>query len=282
MKEGSGRVVDEYNFTLVNTTKKSFEDEQFIYPSQAQQVFYSKDPIKIGWSVVCRWKPRDTYDIPTLPTDEVVASDDAVMPSENSGGTRVEFMDDVNDNALWLRRELGTDVRENATKSHKHARDTIYSSGGATRNRRIILLGTTEGKRSTKKNFIGTSAKHKMAGIDPTDPRALNSVLDKVYKGHHGGYERGLGIGWSRRKHNVGATSSRNENDHLSAQLEEALVVISQLKESDQEKFAHIIQMEKQMQVFTEFMKASNRNMTSSSQDFTDSEVGETQPMPPS
>ncbi|KAG9447261.1 hypothetical protein H6P81_013389 [Aristolochia fimbriata] len=41
MKEGSRRVVDEYNFTLVNTTKKSFEDEPFIYPSQAQQVFYS-------------------------------------------------------------------------------------------------------------------------------------------------------------------------------------------------------------------------------------------------
>ncbi|KAG9450330.1 hypothetical protein H6P81_010295 [Aristolochia fimbriata] len=123
---------------------------------------------------------------------------------------------------------------------------------------------------------------HGIEGVDPTDPRALSSVLDKVYKGHHGGYERGLGTGWSRRKHSVGATSSRNENNQLSAQLEEALVVISQLKESNQEKSAHIIQMEKQMQVFTEFMEASNRNMASSSQDFTDSDVGETQPMPPS
>ncbi|KAG9450323.1 hypothetical protein H6P81_010288 [Aristolochia fimbriata] len=375
MKEGRGRVVDEYNFTLVNTTKKSFEDEPFIYPSQAQQVFYSKDPIKIGWSVVCRWKPIDTYDIPTLPTDEVVTSDKAVMPSENSGGTRVEFMDDVDDNALWLRKELGTSVRENAAKSHKHARDTIYSSGGATRNRRIILLGMAEGKRKydfvdsekkvvcddmaieamkplvqkylkkwrayLKKNCfkkvaekdisgspntrvtdeewdnivkywknednikvaqtnkqnrshaqgthtLGTraiarhynderqkkgrnfdilesyvSAHHckkggnvctwaevvekfrGIEGIDPTDPRALSSVLDKVYKSRHGGYERGLGTGWSRRKHNVGATSSRNENDQLFSQLEEALLVISQLKESDQEKSAHMIQMEK-------------------------------------
>ncbi|KAG9453276.1 hypothetical protein H6P81_006180 [Aristolochia fimbriata] len=119
-------------------------------------------------------------------------------------------------------------------------------------------------------------------GIDPTDPHALSSVLDKVYKGHHGGYERGLGTRWSRRKHRVSATFSRNKNDQLSAQLEEALVVISQLKESDQEKFVDIIQMEKQTQVFLEFMEASNRNMASSSLDFTDSEVGETQPMPPS
>ncbi|KAG9450413.1 hypothetical protein H6P81_010378 [Aristolochia fimbriata] len=82
--------------------------------------------------------------------DEVVTCDEVVMPSENSRDTRAEFMDDVDDNVLWLHRELGTGVRAEVVEKFRGIED-----------------------------------------IDPTDPRAPSSVLDKVYKGHHGGYERG-------------------------------------------------------------------------------------------
>ena len=58
-----GLSVDDYNFMSVNTTKTSFEDEPFILTTQAQQVYYSKDPLKEEWSVVSRWKPRDIYEV---------------------------------------------------------------------------------------------------------------------------------------------------------------------------------------------------------------------------
>ena len=31
------------------------------------------------------------------------------------------------------------------------------------------------------------------------EPTALVPALDVVFGGHHGGYERGIGIGWSRQ-----------------------------------------------------------------------------------
>mgnify|MGYP003581003885 CR=1 FL=1 len=52
MKKGIGRVIDGVDYTLVNSSNHTYEDEPFIYPSQAQQIFYSKDPIDPSWSVV--------------------------------------------------------------------------------------------------------------------------------------------------------------------------------------------------------------------------------------
>ena len=64
MTPNKGLVIDEFNFTSVNTTRQSYEDEPFILPTQVQQVYYSKDPSKKDWSVAMRWKPRDTYELP--------------------------------------------------------------------------------------------------------------------------------------------------------------------------------------------------------------------------
>ncbi|KAG9447262.1 hypothetical protein H6P81_013390 [Aristolochia fimbriata] len=226
------------------------------------------------------------------------------MPSEYSGGTRVEFMNDVDDNALWLRRELGTGVQRKydivdgekkvvcddmvieamkplVQKYLKNWRaylkknffdkvaeedqsgspdttvmdkewDNIVKYWKDEDNIKVAQMNKQNRSHAQATHTLGTRSiaevVEKFCGIkdiDPTDPRAPSSILDKVYKVYHGGYERGLGTGWSRKKHSIGVTSSRNENDQLSTQLEEAFVVISQLKESDQEKSAHVIQMEK-------------------------------------
>ncbi|MQL70513.1 hypothetical protein Taro_002825, partial [Colocasia esculenta] len=46
-----------------------------------------------------------------------------------------------------------------------------------------------------------------------SDPSILTPILDDVYNGHHGGYERGRGLGWSRGawRHNMSSEAS-NEN----------------------------------------------------------------------
>ena len=58
---------DEFGFTLVNFThllhsKQQASDEPFILESQAQQVFYVRDPVEDDWNVVLKMKPRDIYE----------------------------------------------------------------------------------------------------------------------------------------------------------------------------------------------------------------------------
>ncbi|KAG9451492.1 hypothetical protein H6P81_011457 [Aristolochia fimbriata] len=52
----------------------------------------------------------------------------------------------------------------------------------------------------TKREFIGETQ------LDTTSDRGL--VLDKMFHGHHGGYERGQGSGWSQGKCSVSASST--------------------------------------------------------------------------
>lgn len=121
MNEGSGLVVDEFKLITVNTTRFTFEDEPFIFPSQAQQVYYSKDPVREGWSVVCQWKPRDTYEVPIIETEEEKNEDETFLRNMEptiSNNTLIS-----NDNEVsWVRRELGigTQIDEKElTEAHK-------------------------------------------------------------------------------------------------------------------------------------------------------------------
>ncbi|KAG9439918.1 hypothetical protein H6P81_020083 [Aristolochia fimbriata] len=53
--------------------------------------------------------------------------------------------------------------------------------------------------------------------VSSQDPKDLGPILDEVYNGHHGGYERGLGEGWSRAKNTTAVASSQK-----ASQLQEA------------------------------------------------------------
>lgn len=60
---------DKYGYTLVNFshlmhTGEKIGHEPYIFPNQAEQVFYAEDKDKenSGWSVVMKMKPRDIYD----------------------------------------------------------------------------------------------------------------------------------------------------------------------------------------------------------------------------
>ena len=82
MTPNKGLVIDEFNFTSVNTTRQSYEDEPFILPTQVQQVYYSKDPSKKDWSVAMRWKPRDTYELPVEVNMEEANHENALEKGE--------------------------------------------------------------------------------------------------------------------------------------------------------------------------------------------------------
>lgn len=64
---GRGIKKDKYGYTLVNFshpihTGEKVGHEPFIFPNQADQVFYIEDKLNPGWSVVMKMKPRDIYD----------------------------------------------------------------------------------------------------------------------------------------------------------------------------------------------------------------------------
>ncbi|KAG9458151.1 hypothetical protein H6P81_002659 [Aristolochia fimbriata] len=109
-KHGSGSRIDEFDFTMVNITLQSFEDEPFIYPFQAQQDFYSKDPVKSDWSVVCRWKLRDTYEVPPVDVDVIVQGDEASLQDQDVGIRDIE--NNIEEDVTWVRKEQGVGVRD--------------------------------------------------------------------------------------------------------------------------------------------------------------------------
>ncbi|KAG9450053.1 hypothetical protein H6P81_010018 [Aristolochia fimbriata] len=83
--------------------------------------------------------------------------------------------------------------------------------------------------------------------VESQDTRDLSIVLDKVYGRHHGGYERGLGTGWSRRREKIVVSSSEKVNT-LSTQLEQAHEEIMALKERERERDERERQSAEQMQ----------------------------------
>ncbi|MQL74493.1 hypothetical protein Taro_006860 [Colocasia esculenta] len=110
MNVGVGLLVDEFKLTSANTTRSTFEDEPFIFPSQVQQVYYSDDPLKLGWSVFCQWKPRDTFEVPINETQDEENEDATffrgIEPTMSSGDLEASDND-----VSWVRRELGIGTR---------------------------------------------------------------------------------------------------------------------------------------------------------------------------
>ncbi|MQL74484.1 hypothetical protein Taro_006826 [Colocasia esculenta] len=65
-----------------------------------------------------------------------------------------------------------------------------------------------------------------------SDPCILSPILDIVYKGHHGGYERGRGLGWSRAVpwSKLEATASNESVQHLTHELQNARAEIEAMQ----------------------------------------------------
>ncbi|MQL68224.1 hypothetical protein Taro_000515 [Colocasia esculenta] len=96
-----------------------------------------------------------------------------------------------------------------------------------------------------------------------SDPSVLTLVLDAVYNGHHGGYERGRGLGWSRVawSHNM-ANEARNDNirrltvelENTQSELQNAMAEIQGVRARERE-------MEARQQEQVEAMQAREREM---------------------
>ncbi|CAL1395173.1 unnamed protein product [Linum trigynum] len=97
-----GMQQDEFGFTSVNFSRLihtgyNLNDDPFIFSSQVDQVFYVDDPLNMGWSVVIRFRPRDTYD---MGEDDL---EDMILSRPSAFGSL-----DVEDCPTWVR----TDVEE--------------------------------------------------------------------------------------------------------------------------------------------------------------------------
>lgn len=113
---GKGVKKDKYGYSLVNFshlihTGEKVEHEPFIFPNQADQVYYVDDPMNPGWSVVRKNKPRDIYDI----GEDEWAGDIEIEPFHVShlGG----MSSNANNYKQWVRTDVeGTtvDVDNNA------------------------------------------------------------------------------------------------------------------------------------------------------------------------
>ncbi|MQL68195.1 hypothetical protein Taro_000453 [Colocasia esculenta] len=96
-----------------------------------------------------------------------------------------------------------------------------------------------------------------------SDPSMLTPILDDVYNGHHGGYERGRGLGWSRGawRHNMSNEAS-NENvrqltselQHTQSELQNAMKEIDNMRARERE-------MDARQQEHMEAMLAREREL---------------------
>ncbi|XP_020250805.1 uncharacterized protein LOC109828187 [Asparagus officinalis] len=108
---------DEYRLTSVNTNLFEFEDEPYIFPEQAFQVYYSKCLKHSGWSVVCRWKPRDTYDVPQFA--DVDIEDNIEIDSDDEGLRLLQPTISIDENVSrvecehevsWVRNDFNDEI----------------------------------------------------------------------------------------------------------------------------------------------------------------------------
>ncbi|KAL6142215.1 hypothetical protein ACLB2K_060498 [Fragaria x ananassa] len=98
--DSQGLKKDEFGFILVNFNYLLPPSDTFIFATQAQQVFYVKDPIEPDWEVVVKAKPRDFFDMgiyldpaPYAPQQlghEAVNEKDVTLPRTNISGVNFD------------------------------------------------------------------------------------------------------------------------------------------------------------------------------------------------
>jgi hypothetical protein len=114
---------DKYGYTLVNFSHlihkgDKIEHEPFIFPNQADQVFYVEDEHNPGWSIVMKQpKPRDVYDI-----GMEWAADTETEPFHVSH--LGEMFKRKNSDKHWVRTDVeGTVVDANKASSNEEAQN---------------------------------------------------------------------------------------------------------------------------------------------------------------
>jgi hypothetical protein len=104
-------------FPMIKTTVFEKENDRYVFPSQCEQVFYSKVPGKRDWSFVVRYDPRGRpvkYIVDE--EDDIEEEDDVELEQEEYGSTDEEDREDepgVGDNAPVLDDDIDEDMLEN-------------------------------------------------------------------------------------------------------------------------------------------------------------------------
>ncbi|KAM0920283.1 hypothetical protein ACQ4PT_007619 [Festuca glaucescens] len=114
---------DKYGYTLVNFSHlmhkgDKIEHEPFIFPDQADQVFYVEDEHNPGWSVVMKQpRPRDVYDIGI---ERAVDTETEPFHVSHLG----EMFKRKNNNQYWVRTDVeGTLVDANIASSKEEGQN---------------------------------------------------------------------------------------------------------------------------------------------------------------
>ncbi|MQM12613.1 hypothetical protein Taro_045530, partial [Colocasia esculenta] len=74
--------------------------------------------------------------------------------------------------------------------------------------------------------------------MSSSEPTILSPILDVVCNGHHGGYERGCGLGWSRmsRWGDIGNQTSNDNIKQLTVELQNAKAEIEAMHAREKER----------------------------------------------
>ncbi|MQM21708.1 hypothetical protein Taro_054751 [Colocasia esculenta] len=74
--------------------------------------------------------------------------------------------------------------------------------------------------------------------MSSSEPTILSPILDVVCNGHHGGYERGCGLGWSKMSHcgDIGNQASNDNIKQLTVELQNAKAEIEAMHAREKER----------------------------------------------
>jgi hypothetical protein len=101
-------------FSMIKTTVFEKTNDRYVFPSQCEQVFYSKVPGKRDWSFVVRYDPRGRPVKYTIDEEDDIEEEDDVLELEQEeyGSTDEEDEEDE-DNAPVLDDDIDEDMLEN-------------------------------------------------------------------------------------------------------------------------------------------------------------------------
>jgi hypothetical protein len=101
-------------FSMIKTTMFEKTNDRYVFPSQCEQVFYSKVPGKRDWSFVVRYDPRGRPVKYTINEEDDIEEEDDVLELEQEeyGSTNEEDEEDEN-NAPVLDDDIDEDMLEN-------------------------------------------------------------------------------------------------------------------------------------------------------------------------
>jgi hypothetical protein len=99
---------------MIKTTVFEKTNDRYVFPSQCEQVFYSKVPSKRDWSFVVRYDPRGRPIKYTIDEEDDIEEEDDVLELEQEEyGSTDEEDEEAEDNAPVLDDDIDEDMLEN-------------------------------------------------------------------------------------------------------------------------------------------------------------------------